>query len=287
MKTLILGGTGLLGPYLQDAFAADGPAMVVGRTKGPHRVDILDKDAMAALIQAEQPDTVINAVALTDVDACERDPERADALNRGPAAALAEILAPRACLVHLSTDQVYPGNAGPYEEDRTDPINVYGRTKLAGELAASTHQNSLVLRVNFFGRSRTAGRFSLSDWLTQSAREGRAITLFSDSLFSPLRMETLAGITRNLVADGIRGTYNLGSRDGASKAWFARRLAAALNLPLTNATEGVSADLPGRAPRPKDMRMDVAKLETAAGLELPTLAQEIDAHAAEEQGEAR
>lgn len=279
MRTLILGGTGLLGPYLRDSFTLDGAVAAVGSKT----LDASNPEEVAAMVAAYRPDTVINCVACTDVDLCERDPVRADMLNRAPVAALAATLSPETVLVQISTDQVYPGNGSPFQEDAVGPINEYGRTKLAAEEIAEGHRNSLILRVNLFGPSRTVGRKSLSDWLTENLRKGTPITLFTDSFFSPLRMATLAETTRRLVAHGVQGTFNLGSRDGASKAWFARRLAAAMNLSLETASEGTSATISGRAPRPLDMRMDVSKLEAAAGIQLPTLAREIDEHAAEER----
>ncbi len=275
MKVLIAGGSGLLGPYLAEAATPLGPVVVHGRRSGDIQRPLADAGAVAALVDDVQPDLVFQCVALTDVDACERDPDAADALNRAVPAAFAAALSDNATLVQVSTDQVYPGAAGPYAEGQEDPVNVYGRTKLAGEAMALAHPNALALRVNFFGPSRTVGRVSLSDWMIRAFRDRSPMTLFTDSLFSPLHLSTLAHLAVDAVRTGLRGVYNLGSRDGISKADFGLALARHLGLSTDHATVGPSADLPGRAPRPNDMRMAVGKIEGALGREMPSVEAEI------------
>lgn len=283
MRTLIFGGTGLLGPYLKDAFGREGDVVTIGRDHGERRLDVTEPDAVKALLKERAPDVVLNCLALTDVDRCEEDPALADRLNRGSVVNLVRNISKEVPFVQFSTDQVYNGESGPYSEEDIGPINAYGRSKRAGEEAALMHANALVLRVNFFGRSRTPGRASLSDWLLKSATDKQPMTLFTDSFFSPLRMNTVAEITRDLVQRGLAGTFNLGSRNGASKASFAVRLCDRMGLSLENAVEGESRNIVGRAPRPRDMRMNVSKIEDAAEITLPTLAQEIDAYRADEE----
>ncbi|MBM3567485.1 MAG: SDR family oxidoreductase [Alphaproteobacteria bacterium] len=265
---LITGSGGLLGPYLLEAFPA---------AQAPRRSDceLADAGAVARLIAAAKPDTVVHAAGFTDVDGCEREPVRADRDNRQAAANLAGALPAASQLVFLSTDQVYPDEAGPHCEGGEAPVNAYGKSKLAGEAAVLRHPRGLVLRVNFFGPSRTQGRSSLSDFVIETLRAGRAATFFRDVLFSPLHMTTLAGLIVEAARLGLTGAFNLGCREGASKADFALLLAARFGLSTATATVGESSALPGRAPRPKDLRMDVTRFESALGRSLPSLREEI------------
>jgi dTDP-4-dehydrorhamnose reductase len=272
---LICGGTGLLGPYLATAAQRLGPVVSCGRTSGDVKCDLTEPAAVARMLGEVRPSAVFHCVALTDVDACERQPAAADALNRGSVANVVAELSPEARLVFFSTDQVYPGEAGPYPEAAEAPINVYGSTKLVGERAALEHANALVLRVNFFGPSKTRGRQSLSDWMISSLRRGEAMTLFSDSLFSPLHLSTLAGLTVDAVSRGLQGVFNLGSRGGMSKLDFGLEIARRLACSVDNIAAGTMSALPGRAPRPRDMRMSVDKIERALGRTMPTLPGEI------------
>ncbi|MDA1133245.1 MAG: sugar nucleotide-binding protein [Proteobacteria bacterium] len=273
---LITGGTGLLGPYLAAAAARRGAVMLAGRRRGQKRADLSDAAAARRLIAEAAPDIVVHAAAWADVDGCEREPERADAINRQATANVAAAMPAGCRLVVVSTDQVYPDRPGPHREGTEAPVNAYGRSKLAGEAAALAAPGALVLRTNFFGPSRTRGRRSLSDFVLDSLRAAEPVTLFGDVLFSPLHMATLAEIVFELVEAEIAGTFNLGSRDGMSKSEFGLAVAAVAGVAADTATIGESTMRAGRAPRAKDLRMDVGKLERALGRPMPTLAEEVE-----------
>jgi dTDP-4-dehydrorhamnose reductase len=275
VRYLVLGGTGLLGPYLKSALADKGEVLVAGQKSGDIRLNATDPKALAQCVKEVRPDIIFNCIALTDVDACERDPNLAERINAAPDSFLSDILSPSTRLIQVSTDQVYPDTVGPHSEGQVAPINVYGRSKLKGEVAALRHRNTLVLRVNFFGSSRTQNRKSLSDWVIGSSRDGREITLFNDTLFSPLTLSTLTRLMSAFSDSDLVGSFNLGCRDGSTKAQFARQLLTTMGLSSANAHEGPSPSMAERAPRPKDMRMDVGKIEAVTGITLPTLAEEI------------
>lgn len=273
--TLIVGASGLLGPYLMRA--AEGLGPVVGLSRGGPDIaaDCRDRCVMARVLRQVRPDAVIFAAALTDVERCEREPASADALNRGALADLVELLAAGTRLVYISTDQVYPDRPGLHRETATGPVNVYGRSKLAGEAAALRSPGALVLRTNLFGPSMTPGRTSLSDFMIDRLRSGEELRLFKDVLFSPLHLNTLSELVVELMAMRAEGVLNLGCRDGASKMAFGYLLAEHLGLPLRNVLEVEAARLSARAPRPLDMRLDVGRLEAVLNRRLPTLTEEV------------
>jgi dTDP-4-dehydrorhamnose reductase len=212
---------------------------------------------------------------MTDVDRCEREPAAATAANRDTAANLAAALSSSGRLIVISTDQVYPDSAGPHREEATGPVNVYGQSKLAGEQAGLAHPRALVLRTNFFGPSRTEGRQSLSDFVISSLGQKKPVTFFADVLFSPVHMATLADLVVTVADGDLAGVFNAGCRNGKSKAEFALAIACRFGLPTGSATIGNSNSLPARAPRPSDLRLDVARLEQALGRPMPTLEDEV------------
>lgn len=274
-RVLVTGQSGLLGPYIVQAAAEIGEVADISRASGGQRPDLTDPDAAKLVIDMVEPDIVLNCAALTDVEHCERDVARAMAVNCGIVENLTAALPPTSRLVQFSTDQVYPDVPGPHLEKETAPVNAYGRSKLAGEEAALAQRNALVLRTNFFGPSQTPGRESLSDWMVESFKQHRAIMLFVDSLFSPLHLSTVASLTVECLRNSLAGVYNLGCREGASKCDFGLAIATLLGLPTRNAKPGPSVALPGRAPRPRDLRMDVARIEATLGRTMPTLRDEI------------
>lgn len=272
---LVTGATGLLGPYLVEAATRLGRVIVSGGRDGDVPCDLTDRSAVDSMVCETAPNVVIHAAGLTDVDRCEREPSLAYALNRETAANVATVLPAPARLVYISTDQVYPDSAGPHAEGSEVPVNVYGRSKLAGERAALARGRTLVLRVNLFGPSRTPGKRSLSDFVAENLAAGNPITLFDDVLFSPLHMASLAALVAECVERGLTGVYNLGSRDGMTKADFGLAIARRLGLDTTCATVGASPARSGRAPRSKDLRLDVGRIEVALGRAMPSLREEI------------
>ncbi len=274
-QVLITGGAGLLAPFLLEVGQEFGHMVLTSRRNSDYPADLADAATVLKLIETTQPDVVIHCAAMTDVDACETDEDAADRGNRLTSENLAAALPADRQLIYISTDQVYPNRSGPHVEGTEDPVNAYGRSKLAGERAALAHQNGLVLRTSFFGASRTKGRKSLSDFVVENLEARKHITLFADVLFTPVHAETLAAMIFELAGRRLKGVYNLASRDGLSKADFALKIAKHLGLQTATAAIGQSASQAGRAFRPTDLRMDPSRLEQILGRKMPTLQQEI------------
>jgi dTDP-4-dehydrorhamnose reductase len=272
---LITGATGLLGPYLAEAGARVGSVVTSGRRGGASSADLTQPHDVRRLLDATSPDIVVHAAALTDVDQCESHPSDADKVNHASVANLCAALPSETILVVLSTDQVYPDKPGPHREGDEGPVNVYGRTKLAGEKEAVARERSLVLRTNLFGPSRTPRRESLSDFVVQRLRSGEGADMFTDVLFSPLHMATLANLVFDSVAAGLFGVFNLGCREGTSKYDFGVAIARHLGLEASLLRTSRSDDISERTTRPHDLRLDVRSLEAALDRVMPTLAEEV------------
>ena len=271
----------MLGASLAPALAACGH-QVVSHGRGVHwqaRADLTDGAATQQMVDSVGPEAVINLAGLTDVDLCESEPQKAWRSN-----VLTTLNVAAACrcsgarLVHISTDQVYEGQ-GCSTEDQAAPGNYYAITKHAGELAAA-QAGATILRTIFFGASRVHSRRSLTDWLCESLRARRPIQVFADVYFSPLSMPTLCGMIEKVARrEAAAGVFNLGSRDGMSKADFAFEFARTLDLPLELMTRVSIRQARLKARRPTDMRMCNDRIEKLLGQAMPRLADEIDAAA--------
>jgi dTDP-4-dehydrorhamnose reductase len=273
---LVTGATGLLAPYIVDAAADHGNVVTTSRSGGTHPCDLTDERAVVTLLTDTQPDIVIHTAAATNVDLCERDSRATYEINQHACRYLCRAVSKNTKLVMISTDQVYPDQSGPHEEGMEEPVNIYGKSKFAGEMEIAKHANSAILRTNIFGPSRTLGRASLSDFFVRAFTTGEAVTLYEDALFSPLHMQTLAEVVARVFNSELRGVYNAGSRDGMSKAEFGRYIAKHLGLSTEAASSGQSGTAPGRATRATDLRMNSTRLEQALGFRFPLLRQEID-----------
>lgn len=278
-KVLVTGATGLLGAWLAPSLVESGHAVVRHghNSDADVRADLCEPDQVESLLDRVRPDVVVNLAGLTSVDLCEGEPDMAYRLNALLVENLSSTIrrsshAPH--LVHISTDMVYDG-AGPHSERHVTVRNTYALSKLAGEIAAA-HVGGSVLRTNFFGRSNTSGRSSLSDWLFDSLRHNRPISVFEDVLFSPLSIGTLCSMIALVIERRPSGVLNLGARNGLSKADFAFAFAACLGLATSEVRRCRAIDSGSfKARRPTDMRMDCSLFEKTLRVSLPTLMDEI------------
>jgi dTDP-4-dehydrorhamnose reductase len=283
---LVLGAYGLLGSSLCVSLAAAGHNVLRQGRAGTAQISMnpASAEALVACLHRQPVDVIVNLIAATNVDQCEAEPQLAYRGNVLPVEAIvqalqSETIPGRPHLIHLSSDQVYDG-AGPHAEEHVSPCNVYGLSKLAGEFAAS-RIGATILRTNFIGRSRCEGRTSLTDWLVDSLRQGKNITVFDDVLFSPLHVQTLCAAILAVIDRPAAGIFNLGSTDGASKARLAMGLAERLGLNRTLMAVGKSQDVQLRARRPQDMRLHCDRFARTFDFALPTFASQIDITAQE------
>jgi dTDP-4-dehydrorhamnose reductase len=151
VNVVVIGRSGQLATALGACAAQDDDIdlIVLGRPE----LDLEQPQAIAAQIRGHRPHVVVNAAAYTAVDRAESEPDRAFAINRDGAAAAARAAAEAgAAFIHVSTDYVFDGRKiGPYrEDDETNPLNVYGRSKREGELAVlAAHPGAIVLRTSW------------------------------------------------------------------------------------------------------------------------------------------
>jgi dTDP-4-dehydrorhamnose reductase len=176
-------------------------------------------------------------------------------------------------LLHISSDQVYSG-PGLHKESLSAPINCYGLTKLMGEKPALEAKGT-VLRTNFFGRSLTKKRDSITDWIYKTISSQPSIRGFTDVHFSPIGIDSLCSAINKILQQRPNDVYNLGASTAASKAEFIDLFCQQFPefKPKIILEKISNAQL--LAPRPQDMRMDCSKISNALSIKTNELEEEI------------
>ena len=212
MKTLIAGAGGQLGTALTTILGDR--CLPLDRAA----LDITNRAQIGAAITAHRPDLVINAAAYNFVDKAESEPAAAFAVNETGPRLLAEATAAAGIpFVHVSTDYVFDGRLGrPYkEEDATNPLSQYGKSKLAGEVAArGANPKTYIVRTAWVYHDTGRNFFRLMLGLSEKGK----VRVVSDQRSSPTYAPHLAEAILKMAASGAYGTYHLaGSGTGASR----------------------------------------------------------------------
>ena len=229
MRILVTGASGLLGFNL--AFEASKNHTVIGVVNSQpiqtdmfevRQMDLLAPGAVTALITETKPDWIVHCAALANLEDCEANPDLAHLINSelpGELALQASTLG--LPMIHISTDAVFDGLKGNYtEEDQTNPLSVYARTKLVGEgNVADAYPQAIIARVNMFGWSLT-GKRSLAEFFFYNLQAGNQLKGFTDVFFCPLLVNDLAETLLAMLEKELSGLYHVVSSDCISKYDF-------------------------------------------------------------------
>lgn len=270
MRILLVGRTGQLGSALSRTLPAIGKLTATDRSQ----IDLARPDSIRQSVQALKPAVIVNAAAYTAVDLAEKEPDAAMAVNSHGVAALAEeALRCGALLVHFSTDYVFGGEktSAYVEEDLPNPVNAYGRSKLAGERAIQASGcRHLIFRTSWV-YSESGSNFLLT--MLRLAREKKALRVVDDQHGAPTTSHMLAdaaasAISRTIDDSSKTGLYHMTAGGATTWCRFAREIFRAKNLPVS--VSGIStAEYPTPAPRPRNSVLDNSKLRTKLGIQLP------------------
>jgi len=278
MRLYVIGAEGQVARSLREAASAN-PDVTIGCGSRP-TVDILDPASVAAAIASFRPDVVVNPAAYTAVDQAEDEPERAFAINRDGAQAVAWIAREYDLpIVHLSTDYVFDGGkAGAYlETDDTNPQGVYGRSKCEGEVAvARANPHHVILRTSWvyapFGNNFVRTMLRLAD------RGGR-IRVVNDQVGCPTYAPDIAAaiisISRRIRnwRDEYAGITNLAGPDAMTWYTFACaifRQSAVRGGPSVMVEPITTSEYPTRAARPVNSGLSTRRLRSMFDIGMPT-----------------
>jgi dTDP-4-dehydrorhamnose reductase len=279
---LVTGSNGQVGFELRRSLAPLGEVVALDRSTG----DLSRPEMLRDVVRRIRPNVIVNAAAYTAVDQAENEPAHAFAVNGVAPGVLAEEA--RACgslLIHYSTDYVFTGDSdAPYSEaDATGPLSVYGKSKLAGELAVEAAQaSSIVLRTSWVAGFHGA---NFAKTMLRLGRERDTLRVIADQFGAPTTASLIADVTARLIERawlrGDRaalpgGIYHLAAAGETSWHGYATevlRYAAAKGVPLKidpDAIEAIpSTAYPLPAPRPSNSRLSTRKLRETFGIHLP------------------
>lgn len=281
-KVAITGASGVLGMALAIEARTRGYDVVALYRSTPiaipgiscRQLDLLDESQTVALLEEVQPDQILHAAAEVRVDWCEEHPDEAVRANVEASTILAEYAArAKARLLYISTDSVFDGSGRNYKEsDPPSPINVYSNSKLRGEVETLARSpGAIVARTNFYGWTGHH-KTGLVDWILQQLQAKTELPGFTDAIFSPLLVNDAASALLDLAVFDVSGIFNVVGSESISKYEFARRVATTFGYDPCLVRPATVSDARMKAPRPLNTSLDIAKLTSLLGHEMPDVA---------------
>ena len=272
----IFGRIGQVGWELRHKLACLGQVSTVEYPE----VDFTNSDSIRSAVRAVEPAVIVNAVAYTAVDKAESELPRATAINATGPGVLAEEAKRLGCLlVHYSTDYVFDGSKQmPWvETDVPNPLNAYGRTKLAGDQAIQASGcDHLIFRTSWVYGWR-GSNFLLT--MLKLAKQKKELSIVDDQVGAPTSAECIAQATSDVLAPGgagiqrRSGIYNLTSSGETTWFGFTKAIlseaAVRFGSPLPNLVPILTADYPTPAKRSANSRLSCERLEQTFGVSLP------------------
>lgn len=235
------------------------------------QADLTDRAAFRELISRFKPAWIVHCAAATDVDWCEEHPLEAKLVN----VEMSRILAVEAGrigakMVYISTDSIFDGATGNYEEEDTPaPLNVYAQSKLDGEKAVLAElQGVLIIRTNIYGWN-AQNKLSLAEWILSGLGSDQPVLGFVDVMFTPILVNHLSEIILDMMERSFKGIYHVAGSQSCSKYQFATEVAHVFGY-NKNLVQPVSVTSIGlRARRPVNPTLKTDKVREALDISLP------------------
>lgn len=281
MRILLFGKNGQVGWELNRSLQPLGEIVALGRED----VDFVNPESLRGIVRKIKPDVIVNAVAYTSVDKAEEQEELAEKINSiAPGVLAEEALKINALLVHYSTDYVFDGTKqSPYTEtDEPNPINVYGRTKLAGEMAIQASGcDYLIFRTSWVYASR-GHNFLLT--ILKLAKERDELRIVSDQIGSPTSARLIADTTSHCIKQSMiekeadffsSDLYHLVTYGSTSWYGFAKEIISTAEKKLDaqikskNIIAVPASEYPTSAKRPMNSQLKVDTLQHKFSVVMP------------------
>ena len=267
-KLLVTGASGLLGNWTvalaQSDYVVTPTDIIESLHANAVKTDITEATEVSNLFSKLRPDIVIHTASETNVDRCETEKERAWKINVEGTRNIAEACRETgAKLICISTDYVFDGEKGLYEEDDApNPIDFYGLTKLEGEKQVMKRcKNYAVLRTSvLYGRHPWKQDFAT--WVINKLKQNQEITVVDDHFNTPTLAENLAKMTLEVGARDLQGIFHTSGRERISRYEFARKIAQFFDLNSSLIKPIKMNELRAWiAKRPKDSSLNTKKIQ--------------------------
>lgn len=246
MKLLVTGANGMLGQHLIRRLVQEAKFVIHATGKGPcrlpygpangvyyHDVDLMQFRKVEALVKQIAPQIIIHAAAVTQPNDCAVDPATCWKVNVGATRSLVRAAQQlHAYFIYISTDFVFDGAAGPYDESaQPNPINTYGESKLLAEtiVAASGLSWAIVRTVLLYGEKVPGGRNNIVLWVQQELEKGKTINVVDDQWRTPTFADDLARGVLLILLKHAKGIYHISGKDGCTPYQLAQQVATLLH----------------------------------------------------------
>ncbi|MFC2086058.1 dTDP-4-dehydrorhamnose reductase [Bacteroidota bacterium] len=280
-RVLITGAGGLLGQELVKQLSLNSrlDVLATGRDELPSftdasvgytSMDISDFGRVREVFEDFAPHVVVNCAAMAGVDLCETEREQCWTVNVEAVENMARLCRTHGSrLVQISTDFVFDGLGGPYQEDaRPNPVNFYGKSKFAAENAVRQMNPDkwvIVRTVLVFGTGRSLKRTNVGMWIVADLTEGKPIRVFTDQLRSPTYVADLANGLERIIRLNRTGVFHVSGREYMSLFEFAQSVAKAFDLDSSLISPVTREDFQLVAERPPKTGFIILKAETELG----------------------
>lgn len=272
---LITGASGQLGMSLKKIFNSKYEIISTTGNNNPTGssmyLDVTNPLLFKEVMETTNPDLVVNLAALTNVDLCEKNPELAYSINIGGMDNLVNAF--KGPIIHVSTDYVFDGEDGPYKEvDTTNPLNVYGLSKLESEKLLLDHsENSLVIRSNVLYDYSSKSEASFLNWVVDSLTQEKEINVVEDQWNNPTWTGSLAVVIDRAIDTQLTGLVHWGDGDLVSRFDFANKIADVFNLKKSLIKPILTSELNQAAKRPLKSGLKSDYAQNILNLEPPTI----------------
>ncbi len=281
-KILVTGSNGLLGQKITDLALADHTIELIATSRGENRhpvktgyryvdVDILDADRLREVVAEHRPNVLVNTAAMTNVDACEHDPEGCRKLNVEAVQALVVLCEEFGIhLIHLSTDFIFDGEAGPYTEDaQPNPLSLYGQSKLDAEhiIQQSNCKWAVLRTILVYGVVADMSRSNIVLWAKGALEKGQPLNVVNDQWRTPTLAEDLAMACLLTADKGAEGIFHISGKDLFAIHELVEAVADYWQLDKSLVKQVSSSTLSQAAPRPKRTGFILDKARSILGYE--------------------
>lgn len=291
MRILITGSNGLLGQKLVAQLLLKGidfmaSSLGVNRNndcpeENYRTMDICNRDEIAEVFKEFKPTHVIHTAAMTNVDACELNPQECQSLNVDSVQLLAnQCLASNCHFQLLSTDFVFDGSKGNYqEEDAPNPLSIYGHSKLQAEEIIKDLpflQFSIVRTIIVYGTGNQLSRSNIIKWAKEALHEGKELSIIDDQFRAPTWADDLAWACIRICELNENGIFHVSGPETMSIYEIVERIAKHYQLSMDKVKRTTSSSLSQPAVRPSRTGFNLSKANSRLGYAPKSIEETLD-----------